>query len=38
MRGEGRRHDPFVVGFMQSLVDQRMMQPAMDPVYAEIGE
>ena len=31
-------HDPFVVWFMQGLVDKRMVQAAVDPVDAEIGE
>lgn len=38
MRGKRRGHDPFVVRLVQALVDERVMQPAVDPVDAEVGE
>src|SRR4051812_1794238 len=38
MRRKGRRHNPFVVGFMQVFVDRRVMQTAVNPVDQEIGE
>ena len=38
MRCEGTRHDPLVVRFVQSLIDQGMVQSSVDPVNAEIGE
>lgn len=31
-------HDPFVMRFVQSLVNQRVVQPPMDPIDEEIGE
>lgn len=31
-------HDPFVVRLVKSSVDGRMMETAVDPVYASIGE
>lgn len=36
--GKGRGHDPFVVWLVKTLVDERVVQPAMDPVDAEIGK
>lgn len=36
--GEGSGHDPLVVRLVKTLVDERVMQPAMDPVDAEIGK
>ena len=36
--GVRRGHDPFVMGFMQDLVNARVVQAAMDPVDEEIGE
>jgi hypothetical protein len=36
--GEGGRHDPFVVRFVQALVDGGMVQAAVDPVDAKVGE
>lgn len=38
MRGKGCRHDPFVVGLMQRLIDTLVVKAAVDPVDAEIGE
>lgn len=35
---EGGGHDPLVVRLMQALVDQWVVQTAMDPVDAEVGE
>lgn len=34
----GRGHDPLVVRLVQVLVDARVVQPAVDPVDAEVGE
>jgi len=34
----GRGHDPLMMRFVQSLVNQRVVQPPMDPVDEEIGE
>lgn len=31
-------HDPFMVWFMESLVDERMMQAPMYPVDEEVGK
>jgi len=36
--GVRRRHDPFVVGLVQCLVDHRMVQPSVNPVDEEVGE
>lgn len=36
--GKRRRHDPFVVGLVQVLVDPGVMQPAVDEVDAAVGE
>lgn len=36
--GEGGGHNPLVVRLVQTLVDERMVQPTVDPVDAEIGE
>lgn len=36
--GERRRHDPFVVRLVQALVEDRVVQGAVDPVDAEVGE
>lgn len=33
-----RWHDPFVVCFVKSLVDFRVMKASVDPVDEEIGE
>lgn len=38
MRGEGCWDDPFVVGFMNISVEEGEMKPAVDPVYAVVGE
>ena len=41
MKGVARiwsRHDPFMMGFMQRLIDQRMVQSTMDPIDEEIRE
>ena len=38
VRGVGRRHDPLVVRLVEALVDERVMQSAVDPVNAEVGE
>src|ERR1700742_1758948 len=38
MRCEWRRNNPFVMRLVQGLVHQRMMQAAVDPVDAEVGE
>jgi len=38
VRSEGARHNPLVVRLVQSLVNQRVVQPAVDPVDEEIGE
>jgi len=37
-RGVGGWHDPLVVRLMQMLIDQRVVQTAVDEVDAEIGE
>lgn len=34
----GCRHDPLMVRLVQVLIDPRMMQTAVDPVDAEVGE
>lgn len=36
--GKGRGHDPFVVRFVQRLVDGRVVQAAVNPVDEEVGE
>jgi len=36
--GERRRHDPFVVRLVQTLVEDRVVQGAVDPVDAEVCE
>lgn len=38
MRGEGGRHDPLVVRLVQVLVDQGVMQAAVDQVDQGVGE
>ena len=38
VRGERRRHNPFVVGLVQRLVDALVVQTAVDPVDAKVGE
>ena len=38
MRGEGGGHDPFVVRFVQVLVECRVMETAVDPVDPEVCE
>ena len=38
VRGEGAGHDPLVVRLVQGLVDQRVVEAAVNPVDAEIGE
>jgi hypothetical protein len=38
VRGEGGGHDPFVVRFVQAFVDCRVVEGAVDPVDAEVGE
>lgn len=34
----GGRHDPFVMGFMESLVNLWVVQASVDPVDEEIGK
>lgn len=36
--GERRWHDPLVMGLVQTLVDERVVETTMDPVNTEIGE
>lgn len=36
--GEGTRHNPFVVRLVQGLINKRVVQAAVNPVDAEIGE
>lgn len=31
-------HDPFVMRLMKCLVDSRVVETTVDPVYAEVGE
>lgn len=38
VRGEGRRHDPLVVGLVQTFVDQGVVETAVDEVDAAVGE
>lgn len=38
VRGEGRRHDPLVVRLVQVLVDQGVVQAAVDQVDQGVGE
>ena len=38
MRSVGCWHDPFVVWFVERLVDERVMQATVNPVDAEVGE
>lgn len=38
VRGEGSRHDPLVVWLVDVFVDLGVMEAAVDPVDAEIGE
>lgn len=38
MRGVRARHDPLVVRLVQRFVDARVVQAAVDPVNAKIGE
>lgn len=38
MRREGARHNPLVMGLVEGLVNQRVVQAAVNPVDAEIGE
>ena len=41
MKGMARvwsRHDPFMMRFMQRLIDQRMVQSTMDPINEEVRE
>lgn len=41
MKGMARiwsRHDPFMMRFMQRLIDQGMVQSTMDPIDEEIRE
>lgn len=38
MAGVGRGHDPLVVRLVEVLVDLGVVEPAVDPVDAEIGE
>jgi hypothetical protein len=38
VRGEGGGHDPLVVRFVQAFVDCRVVEGAVDPVDAEVGE
>ena len=38
MTGVRRGHDPLMVGFMQTFVEQGMMQAPVDPIDEEIGE
>lgn len=37
-RGIRCGHNPFVVGLVQVLVDQRMVKGSVDEVNAEVGE
>lgn len=37
-RGVWGRHDPLVVGLVQGLVDERVVQTAVDEVYEAVGE
>lgn len=36
--GKWSRHNPLVVRLMQAFIDERMVQPTVDPVNAEVGE
>lgn len=38
VRGKGRGHDPLVVRLVESAVDERVVQTAVNPVDEEIGE
>lgn len=38
MRSVRRRHDPLVVRLVEALVDERVVQAAVDPVDEEVGE
>ena len=38
VRGVRRRHDPLVVRLVEALVDERVVQAAVDPVDEEVGE
>lgn len=38
VRGIGRRHDPFVMRLVQALVEDGVVQAAVDPVDEEVGE
>ena len=36
--GERRRHDPFVMRFVECFVDTWVVQATMDPINAKVGE
>ena len=38
VRGVGRGHDPFVVGFVEGFVEAGMVEATVDPVDEEVGE
>lgn len=38
MAGVRGGHNPLVMRFMKGLVDSRMMQASMNPIYEEVGE
>ena len=38
VRGVGRGHDPFVVGFVEGFVETGVVKAAVDPVDEEVGE
>jgi len=38
MRGEWSRNEPFVMRFVDSFVDERNVQPTVDPVDTIVGE
>lgn len=38
MAGVRSRHDPFVMWLVQRLVDHRVMETTVNPIYQEIGK
>ena len=38
VRGVGRGHDPFVVGFVEGFVEAGVVETAVDPVDEEVGK
>ena len=38
VRGVGRGHDPFVVGFVEGFVEAGVVEAAVDPVDQKVGE